>query len=175
MIAGRNCPATVLALSQNSLPGPGSSASCLPDEIRGPQSWSKYIRSLPGFRRTWTEGAAFVTARCQCGMLLVIPTVPDCPTPLDHGTLPDAAAAQARLPADHLLDQNGLWCFDQGYKPSSSASQVSLSGNGLMVSMAWKSRPRIASPSLAYSPSEVSRSRSTEIAGPSLSVIRTIQ
>lgn len=61
------------------------------------------------------------------------------------------------------------------YKPSSSASQLSLSGNGLMVSMAWKSRPRIASPSLAYSPSDVSRSRSTEIAGPSLSVIRTIQ
>lgn len=75
-----------------------------------------------------------------------------------------------------IRDREGPVCFDLGvYRPSSSASQVSLSGNGLMVSMAWKSRPRIASPSLAYSPSEVSRSRSTEIAGPSLSVIRTIQ
>jgi len=38
-------------------------------------------------------------------------------TPRRHsttGTLPDAAAAQARFPADHLLDQNGLWCFDPG-------------------------------------------------------------
>lgn len=161
------------------------------DPHPGANTSDRYRTLTPGLRRTLTEGTAFVTARCQ-HLPPVVDSAACCSgsplfqTPRRHstaGTLPDAAAARARFPADRLLDQSGPLIRSKRpvvlrpgiYKPSSSASQVSLSGNGLMVSMARKSRPRIASPSLVYSPSEVSRSRSTEIAGPSLSVIRTIQ
>jgi len=61
------------------------------------------------------------------------------------------------------------------YRPSSSCSQVSLRRNGVTVSTGWKSRPRTRSSWEMYWPSDASSSRSTEIAGPLLFVIRTIQ
>jgi len=63
----------------------------------------------------------------------------------------------------------------QRHRPSSSCCQVIATRSGSVTSTALKSLPRTAMPSETYTPSALSRKRSTEIAGPSLAVIRTIQ
>jgi hypothetical protein len=91
---------------------PGELAGIGPIDPDPEANTSDRYRTLTGFRRTLTEGTAFVTVSYQ-HLPLVVVSAACCwqsrlfQTPRRHsttGTAPDAVAAQASLPADHLLD-----------------------------------------------------------------------